>query len=476
MIAVLVDDPLLPWQRAVLDALRRAELEIGVSTLPSHQPGRSLVVRAYAKLDRWTSSVEPAEGHAASVDPELVLDLTSAGAETETSASSPTMFLHPRALDEDAMLAELTAGRQVFRLEVRLKTDAGERCATTSVVALTRYSARRSAERVRERAAALIVRAVERYGARDAWAEVEPAAAPTFPRATSRSVIRLVAGAAVTAAALKRTRVDWRVAYGTPVPGRPFAVPHNLRYVPSPPGRFYADPFLATTTDGAFLFVEDFDLDLGRAGISVVDVTTGEARSVLTAEHHLSYPFVFEVDGTWYMLPEQATTGRVELFRCEQFPDRWVTDTVLLDGVRAYDATLFWDGDRWWLFSAMGTGSACIDDELHVWHAASFRGPFTPHTANPVVSNVVGSRPAGRLMRHEGRLFRPAQDGSGEYGRAIVVNEILALTPTEYRERPVSTITADELGADGIHTLDVVGDLAAIDTKHRVPRSFGRRR
>jgi hypothetical protein len=124
----------------------------------------------------------------------------------------------------------------------------------------------------------------------------------------------------------------------------------------------------------------------------------------------------------------------------------------------------------------MGTGNASSDDELHVWFAETLRGPFTPHPANPVLSNVVGARPAGRIVRDNGRLLRPAQDGSGEYGRAIVVNEILALTPTEYRERAVSTITADELGADGIHTMDVAGDLAVIDTKHRVWRGVGRRR
>jgi hypothetical protein len=475
--AVVVDDPLLPWQRSVIEALERSGLPISISALPSHRQRRSLAVRAYARLDRWPSPVDPVESETSvSADPDVVLDLTAAGTAAKAVTSTPIMFLHPRALDEDAMLAELAAGRRVFRIEVRVKTAAGERCAATSTVALTRYSARRSAERIRERAAALTVRALDRFGSRDGWAEAGPAASPTIQRSASTAVARLVAGAAGSAAVLRLTRVDWRVAYGTASPNQPFAIPHDLRQVPAPPGRFYADPFLARTTDGAFLFVEDFDLRLGRAAISVVDLSTGEARRALTAEHHLSYPIVFEEDGTWYMLPEQAESGRVELLRCERFPDRWVTDTVLLDGVRAYDPTLFWDGERWWLFCAMGIGSASIDDELHVWYAETLRGPFTPHPANPVVSNAVGARPAGRIVRDNGRLLRPAQDGSGEYGRAIVVNEILALTPTEYRERPVSTLTAHDLGAAGIHTMDVAGDLAVIDTKHRVVRGFGRGR
>ena len=475
--AVVVDDPLLPWQRTVLEALERAGLPISISATPSHRQPRSLAVRTYARLDRWPSAVERADGvTAVPADPDVVLDLTSAGSTAETLTSTPTVFLHPRELDEDAMLAELAAGRQVFRIEVRVKTVAGERCAAASTVALTRYSARRSAERIRERAAALVVRALDRFDTRDGWPDAEPAASPTIHRAASPAVARLVAGAVGAAAVLRLTRVDWRVAYGTVASDQPFEVPHDLRQVPAPPGRFYADPFFARTTEGTFLFVEDFDLGLGRAAISVIDLSTGEARRAVTAEHHLSYPIVFEVDGAWYMLPEQAESGRVVLLRCEQLPDRWVADTVLLDGVRAYDPTLFWDGDLWWLFCAMGTGSGSLDDELHVWYSATLRGPFVPHPANPVVSNVVGARPAGRIVRDNGRLLRPAQDGSGEYGRAIVVNEILALSPTEYREQPVSTLTAHDLGAAGIHTIDVAGDLAVIDTKHRVLRGFGRRR
>ena len=151
--AVVVDDPLLPWQRTVLEALERSGLTISVSARPSNRQPRSLAVRTYARLDRWPSSVDRADGvTAVSADPDLVLDLTAAGTTSEAVTSTPTMFLHPRALDEDAMLAELAAGRQVFRIEVRVKTAAGERCAATSTVALTRYSARRSAERIRERA------------------------------------------------------------------------------------------------------------------------------------------------------------------------------------------------------------------------------------------------------------------------------------------------------------------------------------
>lgn len=467
---VLVDDPIRPWQLAVIEALEGAGVRPDLSATGSRRRRASIAVRLYGWLDRWPSS--RAEAHVRAEAPgsaEVVVDLTGGQGSTEPGSSIPVLSFHPRELDEEAVLSALAARRETFRLEVRLRAGGSERRVAASTIALSRFSARRSAQRIRERAAALAVRALAHVDSPDGLDPVEPEAGTTALRASLPSVARLFAGAVFSRAAFTLTRVDWRVAYGAVVPGEPFAVPHGLTQVPAPPGRFYADPFPAEHGGDAFLFVEDFDLVLGRAAISVIDLASGEAMRVLSAEHHLSYPFVIEVDGTWFMLPEQAETRRIVLLRCEAFPDRWVDDAVLLDGVRAYDPTLVQHDGLWWLFFAAGTDAAA-DDELHVWFSSSLRGPYAPHPANPVASSAVGSRPAGRIVHDDGRLLRPAQDGSGEYGRAIVVQEIAKLTPTEYEERPVATVTADTLGAAGIHTINTAGDVVAVDTKHRVLR------
>jgi hypothetical protein len=179
---------------------------------------------------------------------------------------------------------------------------------------------------------------------------------------------------------------------------------------------------------------------------------------------------VLEVDGTWYMTPEAAESRRVVLHRCTRFPDRWEPDAVLLDGVAAYDPTLVHRDGLWWLFFAAGTPGSAADDELHVWFSPSLRGPFEPHPANPVRSTVRGARPGGRILESGGRLLRPGQDGSREYGGEIVLFEIERLTTSEYRERPVRTLGPSALGAEGLHTIDSGGGLVVVDTKHRVPR------
>ena len=61
----------------------------------------------------------------------------------------------------------------------------------------------------------------------------------------------------------------------------------------------------------------------------------------LQRPYHLSYPCVFRSGGEWYMTPETRARRRVELFKAEQFPDRWLFVRALVEDVDAVDPTVF---------------------------------------------------------------------------------------------------------------------------------------
>jgi hypothetical protein len=246
-----------------------------------------------------------------------------------------------------------------------------------------------------------------------------------------------------------------------------------MRALEAPAGRFFADPFLADDNGTAVVFFEDFDSRIGRATIAMagLDDPLSTYSTVLDLDHHLSYPFVFKHDSTWHMTPEMAESGRVALFRCERFPDRWVEEAVLVDGVVAYDPTMLHFEDRWWLFFSSGTPGAASDDELHVWFSSSLLGPYAPHPLNPVRSDAVGARPAGRIQAVDGMLLRPGQDGSREYGGGIVIHSIRHLTTERYEEDVVGRIDGvPGLRASGVHTIDSSANYVVLDTKQRVAR------
>jgi hypothetical protein len=232
-----------------------------------------------------------------------------------------------------------------------------------------------------------------------------------------------------------------------------------------PADRFYADPFLAQGDDGQYLFYEDFRRTLGRAAISVYRIGANppeQGREVVVAPHHLSYPFVFRVDGQHYMVPESAQANVVTLLRARQFPYEWEPEATLLSSVRAYDPTLVLHEGRWFLFVAIPVEGARLD-ELHLFWSDDLCGPYRPHPLNPIVSDVCRARPAGRIMRDGNRLLRPGQDGSGGYGSAVVISEILRLGPNEYEEVPVTRIGPSHRMVQGVHTIDRDGAIQVMD-------------
>ena len=80
-------------------------------------------------------------------------------------------------------------------------------------------------------------------------------------------------------------------------------------------------------------------------------------------------------------------------------------------------------------------------DEVSLFYADTPLGPWHPHRANPIVSDAAHARPAGALYRDGDAVIRPSQDARGGYGHAITLSRIDRLTPSEYRETPVGSIT-----------------------------------
>jgi hypothetical protein len=193
---------------------------------------------------------------------------------------------------------------------------------------------------------------------------------------------------------------------------------------------------------------------------------------VLERPYHVSYPFVFQWNGAWYMIPETLERRAVELYRATRFPDEWELDRTLLSDIAAADATVAEIDGRWWMFVALMQPGAMEAAVLHLYHADTPLGPWQPHARNPLKIDACSARPAGPLFRHNGRWYRPGQYGVPTYGSATVVHRIDELTPTSFREVEVSRLTPTwRPGLNGTHTLAAAGGLTVIDAR-RVRRKF----
>jgi hypothetical protein len=185
---------------------------------------------------------------------------------------------------------------------------------------------------------------------------------------------------------------------------------------------------------------------------------------VLERPYHLSYPFVFEHEGQAYMIPETMDAHRIELYRALDFPLRWELAHVLRENVDAVDTTLYVRDGIFYFFTNIVERGVTPNDLLYLFYSDSLTGHWHPHPANPVCSDVRQSRGAGKLFQTNGKLVRPAQDCSHRYGYACQLNEVHALSPTEFRESPVARIEPDWFpGLIGTHTINSDDAIEVID-------------
>jgi hypothetical protein len=198
---------------------------------------------------------------------------------------------------------------------------------------------------------------------------------------------------------------------------------------------FLADPFMVEVDGTWHMFVETMNADsqLGEIGWA----TSPDAlrwtyeRTVLKEEFHLSYPYVFQHEGEWWMVPETGNAGEIRLYRADPFPTRWTLVKTLFEG-RWFDASPFQHEGRWYMYGNRTFGV------LELMHADRLQGPWELHPCNPLVAGDPHvSRPGGRVIELDGRPVRFTQDCYPDYGMQVFPFEILELTPTAYREQPL---------------------------------------
>lgn len=238
------------------------------------------------------------------------------------------------------------------------------------------------------------------------------------------------------------------------------------KFLKSPNGRFWADPFVIKKDNRFYIFIEEFINKLDRGILAVIEIDDKGnhrgAQPILEKDYHLSYPFIFEWENEYYMVPETHENGTIDLYRSKSWPDQWEYVKTMIDGVTAADATLFELNGKWWMFTTIGKES--MDEELYIFYADSPMGEWKPHMQNPVKSDIRSARPAGRIFKRGETYYRPAQDCSVRYGYAIVIHEIIQLDTETYIEKAVNKILPHgHKGIVATHTVNHAEGISVVD-------------
>ena len=231
---------------------------------------------------------------------------------------------------------------------------------------------------------------------------------------------------------------------------------------------YWADPF-GMPGDPHRLACEYFDEQAGVGHLEVLMFgahaqVVERTRLVVSAGQHSSFPNIFEFDGRRLGVAETIATRECVLYEVDA-SGQWRRLFSLLQDVAAADPALFaWEGRFWLAYTDADMGSL---DNLCLQYADTLEGPWRAHANNPVKVDIAGARMAGGLFRHQGALYRPAQNCLRTYGGAMVVHQITALTPRHFSEVVLRVLTPDAQGAcpHGLHTLNAWGERTLVDGK-----------
>lgn len=226
------------------------------------------------------------------------------------------------------------------------------------------------------------------------------------------------------------------------------------------PAEFVADPFMLNHAGRWYMFFEVMNSETRRGEIGLA--TSDDAfnwsyeQIVVNEPFHLSYPYVFEWQGDYYMIPETLGASAVCLYKAEDFPARWSLQRKLLDGSHADPSILYFD-NLWWLFVCAPPYG---HDVMRLYFARDLEGPWKEHPRSPGIRNdKCRARPAGRILQVDQRIIRFAQDCTPDYGTAVRAFEISELTRTRYVEvenehSPILSPAKHGWNGSGMHHLD----------------------
>lgn len=228
------------------------------------------------------------------------------------------------------------------------------------------------------------------------------------------------------------------------------------------PASFVADPFMIKVDNTWYLFMEILNGETGLGEIGLVTSSDGikwdYQQVILKEDYHLSYPFIFEHQGIYYMIPETLDAKAIRLYKATNFPYDWVFERDLVKG-RYADPTIFQYNNQWWIFAGSSPNQ---NDTLNLFHADKLHGPYIEHLKSPIIEkNKRKARPAGRIIKYDNKLIRLAQDCYPKYGSSVRAFEIITLTTENYSERelPESPILEksnkkNQWNSRGMHHLD----------------------
>ncbi len=259
---------------------------------------------------------------------------------------------------------------------------------------------------------------------------------------------------------------SWQMAFRVNESHWPFDYNKPFIPIPNDENYWYADPLLFEDAGRVFLFCEAFNKGEQKGELAVLEWNNGKWMKptvIISNNYHMSYPGVFKNNEKFYMIPESAECGKLELYMSNDFPYKWEKRCNIIDKVSFADPTVF---------EYEGTLYVYVWDETGgVYRGRVLRLNIDENRCEEVTTlsyskNI--ARPAGPILKTNGKMVRPAQNSKRLYGESIFWYE-LHRGLYGFDEKVIDELDAKQVKVDGfegekrIHTFSSCSNIEVID-------------
>jgi hypothetical protein len=230
---------------------------------------------------------------------------------------------------------------------------------------------------------------------------------------------------------------------------------------------YEADPFLFLIENEIYIAFEKMNYVTGHGKLEAVNLD-GEIfdffSEINKIKGHKSFPFVFNIDGGVFCIPETSDLNSVNLYKFNPFSCKFEYHSTLLDKVKYVDTILIFNNNIFYLMCSLKKNETY---QQEVYHSKKFDGDYEIHKKSPFFISSKFGRNAGGVIRFNGKMFRPAQDCEESYGKRIVFREITKLNLDDIEEKTYNILEPINPFDDGIHNISILDDMIVIDGKIR---------
>lgn len=239
--------------------------------------------------------------------------------------------------------------------------------------------------------------------------------------------------------------------------------PYTIKYVTGiPKDRWFADPFILDYNDNSIeLLVEEwlYATNKGRITRVVIDRSSlqlSESHVILELPTHLSYPFILRKEEKIYVLPENSASGLWKLYEYDRAEDALKEVRILMDKplTDAVITELFGDEFVFSTYQPTACGSvlSVYRKENELYQEIDFNSRI--------------ARGAGDWFKIGNKVYRPAQDCNGGYGKAVIIQEVERDFEGLFSFKNVRRITSTHKRFNvGCHTLNNYNGLTVVDVR-----------